>query len=119
VQINPQARAEEPRSVRDIEDRRNELSGNLSLGQELYFIQKINALRAEHESLTRKYRHIQIRLVELGVPGLDYPSKLDRSPQLVERLMASGVERASWFFDDERSLWPREGTIPASSVGHA
>jgi NTE family protein len=119
VQINPQARSTEPRAIRDIDDRRNELAGNLSLGQELYFIQKINALRAEHESLARKYRHIQIRLVELGVPDLDYPSKLDRSPHLVEQLMASGTERATWFFDDARSLWPREGTVPATSVGHA
>ena len=35
VQINPQRRTDEPRNIRDIGDRRNELSGNLSLGQEL------------------------------------------------------------------------------------
>ena len=34
IQINPTARAEEPRTVLDIADRRNELSGNLSLYQE-------------------------------------------------------------------------------------
>lgn len=119
VQINPQIRSTEPRAIRDIDDRRNELSGNLSLGQELFFIETINKLRAEHETLARKYRHIQIRLVELGVPDLDYPSKLDRSPQLLEQLLASGAERAMWFFDDERSLWPRQGTVPAASVAHA
>lgn len=117
VQINPQSRPEEPRSIRDIDDRRNELSGNLSLGQELYFIQKINDLIAKHESLAEHYHHIQIRVVELDVPGLDYPSKIDRSPQLIEKLLAKGAEGAELFFD-ERSIWPRKGTIPAASVVH-
>ena len=117
VQLNPQSRAEEPRSIRDIEDRRNELSGNLSLGQELYFIQKINDLLAKHASLAEHYHHIQIRVVELDAPGLDYPSKLDRSPQLVETLLATGAEKAELFFG-KGSIWPREGTIPANSVVH-
>lgn len=117
VQINPQYRPSEPRRLRDITDRRNELSGNLSLGQELYFIQKINGLLAKHESLAERehYRNIEIRVVELGIPGLDYPSKLDRSSTLIETLLANGAERAEWFFD-ERSSWPRQGTIPAASV---
>ena len=117
IRINPQARAEEPRTIRDIDDRRNELGGNLSLAQELFFIQRINELRREHESLARKYRHIQIRVVELGVPGLDHPSKLDRSPQFVEQLLANGAERAAWFFED-RSLWPENETLPTGSVSY-
>src|SRR5262249_57020576 len=55
VQINPQRREEEPRSVRDIVDRRNELSGNLSLGQELYFIERINKPRTEHQKLRGRH----------------------------------------------------------------
>jgi NTE family protein len=115
VQINPQRRPGEPRSIRDIGDRRNELSGNLSLGQELFFIQKINDLIAKHASLAEHYRHIRIKVVELGTPHLDYPSKLDRSPALVEELLANGSDRAAWFFD-ARSTWPRQGTAPARSV---
>jgi NTE family protein len=53
VQINPQKRPEEPFSIRDINDRRNELAGNLSLAQELYFIHKINKLIAKHEELEK------------------------------------------------------------------
>jgi NTE family protein len=117
IQINPQRRSSEPRSVRDIDSRRNELSGNLSLGQELYFIQKINELLTKHASLAEHYQNIKIRVVELGVPGLDYPSKLDRSSILIETLMANGAEKAEWFFDS-RSDWPREGTIPAYPVLH-
>ncbi len=115
VQINPQCRAGEPRTVREIADRRNELSGNLSLGQELYFVDKINQLLKEHASLEHPYKPICIRVVELGIPELDYPSKLDRTGAFIERLMRHGEERAAWFFD-ERSLWPREGTVPAQAV---
>jgi NTE family protein len=118
VQINPQHREEEPRSVREIADRRNELSGNLSLGQELYFIDKINRLLADHSSLRAKYKRIVIRVVELGLTDLDYPSKLDRSADLIERLLANGHARAPLFFSPE-SLWPREGCVPAKSVGQA
>ena len=45
VRINPLASAQEPVTMPEIIDRRNELSGNLSLDQEIYFIEKINELR--------------------------------------------------------------------------
>jgi NTE family protein len=115
IQINPQMRSSEPRTLRDIVDRRNELSGNLSLGQELYFIDKMNRLLKQHETLCGNYKYIQIRVVELGVANLDYPSKLDRSEALIERLIQNGEERAEWFFD-VRSTWPRKGTAPAKAV---
>ena len=115
IQINPQRRASEPRSIRDIIDRRNELSDNLSLGQELYFVQKVNDLLTKYNVLAEKYHSIRIRVVELDVPHLDYPSKLDRSSFLIEKLIRDGANRAEWFFD-ERSTWPRPGTIPPTSV---
>jgi NTE family protein len=109
VQINPQRRAREPRATPEIIDRRNELSGNLALGQELYLVAKINELVAEHPTLAARYKRIAIRVVELGL-DLDYPSKLDRSGALIERLLQHGRERAPWFFD-ARSTWPRRGTV--------
>jgi NTE family protein len=115
VQINPQHRAREPRSMRDIVDRRNELAGNLSLGQELYFVDKVNRLLERHEGLGASYKTIRIRVVELDAEGLDYPSKLDRSSGFIERLLAEGRARADRFFD-ERSAWPRPLTAPPRSV---
>jgi NTE family protein len=115
VQINPQRRNEEPRSVREIVDRRNELSGNLSLAQELYFIDRINHLLLEHSTLRAKYKQIKIRVVELGLTELDYPSKLDRSAALIEHLLANGKARAPLFFSQD-SLWPRAGSLPAKAV---
>ena len=44
IRINPLARAGEPTALAAIADRRKELSGNLSLQQELYFIGKVNDL---------------------------------------------------------------------------
>lgn len=115
VQLNPQRRDGEPKNVRDIVDRRNELAGNLSLAQELYFIDRINRLRAEHPELQRKYKHIGIRVIELARPDLDYASKLDRSSDLLRDLIEHGKKRAELFFSDD-SLWPRAASLPAKSV---
>ena len=114
VQLNPQRRDGEPKNVRDIVDRRNELSGNLSLAQELYFIERINQLRSRYPELRQKYRHIRLRVVELERPDLDYASKLDRSPQLLRGLIEHGSRRAELFFADA-SLWPRASSLPAKS----
>ncbi len=115
VQINPQHRATEPRGMQEIVDRRNELAGNLSLGQELFFVDKINQLLESHGALAARYKRILVRVVELDVGQLDYASKLDRGSELIERLLDAGRERAEWFFD-ERSEWPRERTAPPKSV---
>jgi len=114
VQVNPQRRRHEPRSMPEIIDRRNELSGNLALGQELYFVTKINELIGRHPSVGEHYKPIGIRVVELAL-DLDYASKVDRSGPLIERLLHHGQERAARFFDD-RSLWPRPGTVPAAKA---
>jgi len=115
VQINPQRREGEPRSVQDIVDRRNELSGNLSLGQELYFIEKINSLLDEHPLLRKRYKRIDVHIVELNVGGLDYPSKLDRRREFIEQLLEHGKSRAAEFFSPD-SVWPRVGGVPARAV---
>jgi NTE family protein len=98
VRINPQTRQHEPRSMPDIIDRRNELSGNLALDQERAFIEKINALLAKaHEHLRGDYKHIEVREIALDLPDLDYASKLDRSPELIDRLMQHGRQKAKHF----------------------
>jgi NTE family protein len=114
LQINPQRREQEPKNVRDIVDRRNELAGNLSLAQELYFIDRVNRLRSEHDTLQAKYKHITIRVVELALE-LDYASKLDRSADLLQALLEHGKQRAALFFDD-RSLWPRADSLPTKTA---
>ena len=68
--------------------------------------------------LPSRYNEIKLRIVELDIEDLDYPSKLDRSRELIQRLLARGEERAEWFFD-ERSEWPRPGSIPKTAVSPA
>jgi NTE family protein len=110
IQIDPERRAEEPKSMVDILDRRNELAGNLSLYQELYFIEKINDLvdklgegeSPENKRLRipgergREYRHIKVRRIEM-LKELDFASKLDRGPSFIRALMDYGEERAEKF----------------------
>lgn len=110
IQIDPQRREEEPRSMVDILDRRNELAGNLSLYQEIHFIEKINDLvdkLGEGESPEAKrlripgeggkeYRSIKVRRIEM-LKALDFASKLDRSPSFIRGLMDYGEERAEEF----------------------
>jgi NTE family protein len=72
-------------------------------------------LRRAYPALAERYQEIKVRVVELGIEALDQPSKLDRSRELIQRLMHRGAERAEWFFD-ERSEWPRPGSIPKAAV---
>jgi NTE family protein len=113
IQIDPEKRGEEPKSMADILDRRNELAGNISLYQEIDFIKKINHLvdklvpgedRKEKRLRVpgkegkgdREYRHIEVRWIELTEP-LDFASKLDRNPDFIRRMMADGERSAEAF----------------------
>jgi len=93
IRINPRARAAPPMSVGDIADRRNELAGNLSLEQELYFIRKVNQWA---DRLGDPYRRIVIREIDLDL-DLDLASKLDRSSAFIHRLFQAGRDQADRF----------------------
>jgi NTE family protein len=102
IQINPTRVDAEPQSTVEIADRRNELAGNLSLHQELHFIEKIDQL-LEEGALARdgRYRTIVVRIIELSrsaLPGgLGPTSKLNRDPAFIAGLMAHGRARAGEF----------------------
>jgi NTE family protein len=118
IQINPNRMAprprdpvpdDEPTSVVDIIDRRNELSGNLSLNQELRYVEKINELVVElgEEEASggkrlrlgggKEYRPVVVRQIEMSRP-LSAASKLDRSPTFIREMMGYGERRADEFF---------------------
>jgi NTE family protein len=97
IQINPKTRTDEPKNIVDIADRRNELSGNLSLHQELHFIEKIDQLLEEGLLASDgRYKTIVVRLIELS-RSLGAASKLNRDPSFIRNLMAQGAERAEQF----------------------
>jgi NTE family protein len=102
IQVNPRRRPDEPRTVVDIADRRNELSGNLSLHQELHFIEKINQLLDDGLlAANDRYRNVTIRVIELTRTRLSRAmgttSKLNRDPGFIHELMTHGVARAEEF----------------------
>jgi NTE family protein len=102
IQINPTQRETEPRTVLDIADRRNELAGNLSLYQELHFIEKIDELlEAGVLAPDARYKSIVVRIVELSpsrVPqSLSARSKLNRDPAFIRALIAHGRAQADEF----------------------
>ncbi|MGY1703719.1 patatin-like phospholipase family protein [Geodermatophilus sp. SYSU D00697] len=95
IRINPLVRVQEPKTIADIADRRNELAGNLSLQQELHVIRKVNAWA---ERLGDPFRRIEVREIGLGL-DLDVASKVDRSPALIDRLLDEGRREATRFLD--------------------
>lgn len=102
IQVNPRHRPDEPRTVVDIADRRNELSGNLSLHQELHFIEKINELLDEGLLTSHdRYRNVTVRVIELTRSrlsrALGTTSKLNRDPDFIDELVDHGVARAEEF----------------------
>src|SRR5918994_6319983 len=102
IQINPKELQTEPRTVLEIVDRRNELSGNLSLSQELRSIEKVDQLLEEGLlSPGGKYKQIVVRVIELTRSrfsrSLGTASKLNRDPQFIEDLMSRGEARVEEF----------------------
>ena len=101
IQINPKARATEPRSMTEIVDRRNELSGNLSLYQELRHIEEIDQLIEDGFLVGGKYRPTTLRLMEMERSPTSQVhgtvSKLNRDPDFLADLIDRGGRRADLF----------------------
>jgi NTE family protein len=103
--------------VDDIHDRRNELAGNLSLEQELRFVEKINELLERGLLVRSPYRPIAVHRIALETE-LGYASKFDRSESLIQGLMAQGRAQARQFLADRMAPAPRpSGNRQASRKG--
>lgn len=100
VQVNPQERPEVPKSMEGIDNRRNELSGNLSMNAEIRFLERINDW-IEKGYLPERYTHTEIDRIRFPRSRkLDWRTKLDRDPEFLERLVADGRREARSFLDD-------------------
>ncbi|RAQ40240.1 patatin [Arthrospira sp. O9.13F] len=104
IQINPKTRGSEPKTAQDILDRRNELAGNLSLYQEVNFIELVNKwIRAgifEGTPLADEIKPIDIRWISMShdlAEELDYSSKLNRDDAFIQKLMSNGRQQAGQF----------------------
>lgn len=117
VQINPSSyegrRA--PATPRQVDDRRNELAGNLSLGQELRSIDRFNAVASDLAALQesgpvklgaalQRLKPVTVAFVKLGTHAgsgrplanyeLDHDSKFNRDPAFIDALIAEGIAMA-------------------------
>lgn len=104
IRINPQEREREPRTVEEIEDRRNELAGNLSLNQELDFIKLVNKWLETGILQAPNKKPIAVREITMSPEksvGLGISSKLNRSPEFILGLMEDGAARATRFLEQE------------------
>jgi len=88
-----------PTSLGDIVDRRTELSGNLSLQQEIHMIESVNDLIAEGVIDDEAYKHIELKEIELDIDR-DRHSKLNTDADFLQSLMDRGRAAASEFWTD-------------------
>lgn len=96
IQINPELRDETPRSLEAIVDRRNELAGNLSLRQEVDFIEQVNEWVADGSLDPDRYKRVDVDWIRLD-EDLSVASKLDRDPGFITDLMTAGETAAAEF----------------------
>jgi NTE family protein len=96
IQINPQEREGEPTTLEEIVDRRNELSGNISLNQELRVIRRVNEWIDEGHLPESDFSRTEIHRIEMG-RAYHSSTKVDRDPAFIQELMELGEQRAEEF----------------------
>jgi len=102
IQVNPQEFEGEPTTSEVIADRRNELSGNISLNQELGFIERVNGWIESGKLPADEFVRTDIRRIEMG-KRFHCATKVDRDPDFLDDLKELGRERAREFLDEESS----------------
>ncbi|WP_424016363.1 patatin-like phospholipase family protein (plasmid) [Halorientalis pallida] len=100
IQINPQEFEGEPDTLDVIADRRNELSGNISLNQELKFIERVNDWIDDGYLPESEFSHTEIHRIEMG-ERFHCSTKVDRDRKFLDELMELGHERAAQFLAEK------------------
>ncbi|MFC4358663.1 patatin-like phospholipase family protein [Halobium salinum] len=100
VEINPQRRSEVPTTREEIDGRRNELSGNLSLNAEVGFLEAVNGW-IEEGYLPDDFTHTDIKRIRFPRRRrLSWRTKLDRDPEFLDELMDDGERAARAFLEE-------------------
>jgi NTE family protein len=119
VRINPQ---EVPQSNADIQDRQNELMGDLSLNKELDFILTVNKWRddprysSRYGEFAKDHKHVTLRTIKMEEKTADelrYSSKFNRSRVFLDQLRNEGRAVARDWLD----RWPDDvGCYPEDAA---
>jgi NTE family protein len=103
LRINPQQWPELPKTNADIQDRENELMGNLSLHKELDFLLQVNRWRMQSKDFAPfGRRDVIIRTIKMRkttVDKLPCSSKFDRNPEFMHRLRTEGHQVGKEWLD--------------------
>jgi NTE family protein len=104
IRINPQQWPEVPSSNKDIQDRQNELMGNLSLNKDLDFIMTVNAWteRYARQQFAKDHKPVTVRTIKMEkmtADNLSYSSKFDRSRAFMDELRKEGRKVAREWLD--------------------
>jgi len=98
IQVNPQTFEGEPSTTDVIADRRNELSGNISLNQELRFVKQVNEWIDAGRLPAGEFVRTDIRRIGMG-KRYHCSTKVDRDPEFLDELRDLGARRAREFLD--------------------
>ena len=123
VRINPQQWPYVPASNKDIEDRQNELMGNLSLNKELDFIMKVNEWirdpKYKNDNFVKGKKPVIVRTIKMEketADDLSYSSKFDRSRDRMAHclIMATGslCVGSTTGGDNKVGKYPEDAAIP-------
>jgi NTE family protein len=102
IQINMSTCKRIPTETHEILDRRNALAGNLSMEQELGFIETINRAIARGKLTDSAMRPIRVSRIPLD-RELDYRSKLDRRREFLDELREYGRTKWRGFLKERES----------------
>ena len=140
IKINPTTRSAAPELPNEIADRRNQLEGNVSLFQNLKWIELFNDLILEG-AFKREFLHnrdvpepVRIPKAFMSEPdkpyhipwiemsdemqaSLDYEGKLDRSPENVDALIAHGETQGRLFLAERARRVGEGGALAAREAG--
>jgi NTE family protein len=117
VRINPQQWPYVPIKNKDVQDRQNELMGNLSLNKELDFIMSVNEWqhRYKDERFGEDHKPVVVRTIKMAedvARDLSYSSKFDRSPDRMNDLRNHGEKIAENWLDkwheDKAGSYPED-----------
>lgn len=100
IVINPQERDYVPTTVEEIDGRRNELAGNLSLNAEVRFLEMVNQW-IDQGYLPSEFTYTDIKRIRFPRRRrLSWRTKLDRDPEFLAQLTHEGEKAAELFLEE-------------------
>ncbi len=121
IRINPQQWPEVPKTNKDIQDRQNELMGNLSLNKDLDFIMTVNKWNKlyEKQQFAVDHKHVTVRTIKMEkktADSLSYSSKFNRSREFMDHLRKEGRKVARDWLDlwhkGKADCYPEDAAYP-------